>query len=266
MCIRDRIPFDQIAFDGSIPELFYLEPVDPTSFRGNTTPAAVLGTARVLAAAGLDTDLWSSPDAPETVILPATNSAAIDFDGTIVRAGESIGYVVAEPVSFFEYDSWILVSPEIEERFDLNMVHQEFFLDVGDSSTIADEEAFATIANEVWNQTITEGTNSSTSAWINSDRGLEGPTAAQTVWIAIGGFTALAILISLVTSSLAAVEVDKEISTMIAAGAPPTMRRRLLGAQTTYHLFVAAVIGIPLALLMYWAATRADEFLSLIHI
>ena len=159
-----------------------------------------------------------------------------------------------------QYDSWILVSPEIEERFDLNMVPQEFFLDVGDSSTFADEEALATIANGVWNQTITEGSSSNLSAWINSDRGLEGPTAAQTVWIAIGGFTALAILISLVTSSLAAVEVDKEISTMIAAGAPPTMRRRLLGAQTTYHLFVAAVIGIPLALLMYWAATRADEF------
>ena len=254
--ISQQFPFDNDV----IPELFFLEPADPFSFRGNTTPTPVRGTERVLAAAGLDTDLWSTPDAPDTVILPATNSAAIDFDGTLVRAGEPVDFVVAEPVPFIQYDSWILVSPEIEERFDLNMVPQEFFLDVGDSSTFADEEALATIANDVWNQTITEGSSSNLSAWINSDRRLGGPTAAQTVWIAIGGFTALAILISLVTSSLAAVEVDKEISTMIAAGAPPTMRRRLLGAQTTYHLFVAAVIGIPLALLMYWAATRADEF------
>ena len=154
----------------------------------------------------------------------------------------------------------MIVSPEIEERFELDMEPQKFFLDVGATSTSEDEEALATIANDLWVQHIDRELSAVTNAWITSDRGVAGPTAAQTVWISIGGFTALAILISLVTSSLAAVEVDKEISTMIAAGAPPTMRRRLLGAQTSYHLFIAAVIGIPLALLMYWAATRADEF------
>ena len=255
---------ERIDYNGA-PDYFFLEPtseVGGQTFRFTNTPDVVRGTERVLAAAGLDPDLWASPDAPDTVLVPGMRATTDTFvDEVLVRGNQTVDFALAEPATFLrDYEAWVIVSPEIEERFELDMEPQKFFLDVGATSTSEDEEALATIANDLWVQHIDRELSAVTNAWITSDRGVAGPTAAQTVWISIGGFTALAILISLVTSSLAAVEVDKEISTMIAAGAPPTMRRRLLGAQTSYHLFIAAVIGIPLALLMYWAATRADEF------
>ena len=254
---------ERIDYNGP-QDFFFLEPtseVGGQTFRFTNTPDVVRGTERVLAAAGLDPDLWANPDAPDTVLVPGMRTTTGTFDFALVRGNQTVDFALAEPVVFLrDFESWVIVSPEIEERFELDMEPQKFFLDAGATSTSEDEEALATIANDLWVQHIDRELSAVTNAWITSDRGVAGPTAAQTVWISIGGFTALAILISLVTSSLAAVEVDKEISTMIAAGAPPTMRRRLLGAQTSYHLFIAAVIGIPLALLMYWAATRADDF------
>ena len=253
--IGERFPFNGPA------DYFFLEPTDPQAqIRSSSPLEAVRGTAPVLEAAGLDANLWSAPDAPDAVVLPGRDSLSRNFDAVLVRGNETLSFTVADTAPFLNYESWAIVSPETEARFDLDMEERSLFLDVGARSTPEDEEALASIANDVWSRTITGGINPTTSAWIDAIRGNSGPTVAQTVWISIGGFAALAILISLVMSSLAAVEVDKEISTMIAAGAPPTMRRRLLGAQTTYHLFIAAAIGIPLALLMYWAATRADDF------
>ena len=245
-------------FDGRGDYFVITTPIN-NGFQSGVPLEAVRGTAEILTASGLDPDLWSAPDAPEAVVLPGTRSRPNDFDGTLVHGTETLTFSVAEPAAFLSYDVWLLVPPEAEQRFDLMMEPQSLFLDVGAPSTLDDEVALANLANDVWTETV-PSTTTQVNAFINADRGLSGPTATQTAWLAIGAFTLLAIVISLVTSSLAAVEVDKEISTMIAAGAPPSMRRRLLGAQTTYHLFIAAAIGVPLAVLIFWAATRADDF------
>lgn len=78
-------------------------------------------------------------------------------------------------------------------------------------------------------------------------------------WVAIAAAAALAAMIAVIGAALAAVELDRDIESMITTGAAPSMRRWLLGAQTTYHLLLAAVLAIPLAVLVFWAAVRGDE-------
>ena len=247
-------------FSRSTSDFFELS-VPQNNFNPFTSLEAIRGSSEILTAAGLDPDLWSQPNAPEAVVVPGMRERAGTFDGPVTRGVETVSFFVAEPADFLSYETWLLVSPETEQRFDLSLPPRQLFTEIDDIATVEDQEVLANLANTVWIDTF--GTRASTAGvegFVDVNSGLSGPTATQAAWIAIGGFTVLAIIISLVTSSLAAVEVDKEISTMIAAGAAPSMRRRLLGAQTAYHLFIAAVIGIPLALLMFWAATRADEF------
>lgn len=71
---------------------------------------------------------------------------------------------------------------------------------------------------------------------------------------------ALALLIAATAAALAAVELDQELGTMVAIGAPPHMRRQFLGLQSGYHAFIAALLGAPLAVLMYWAAITGNDW------
>ena len=88
----------------------------------------------------------------------------------------------------------------------------------------------------------------------------DGPSAATVrLWALLitGG---LSLLIAALMAALSAVELDQDLSAMVAAGAPPGLRRRFLGAHTLYHMVLAAILGVPLAILLYWLATRADDF------
>lgn len=85
------------------------------------------------------------------------------------------------------------------------------------------------------------------------------PTSRSLHLLTIAVAGSIAALIALIAAALAAVEVDREIGSMIATGAPPAIRRWLLGVQTTYHLIIAAIIGAPLAVLVFWAGSRADD-------
>jgi len=66
----------------------------------------------------------------------------------------------------------------------------------------------------------------------------------------------VAALIAIVVAALSAVELDRDLGVMVAAGAPPSLRRRFLGVQSAYHVGLAAVLGIPTGLLLYWAITN----------
>ena len=226
---------------------------------------AVRATPGVLAALDLDTSFWENPSAPEALVAFGSRSSLRANESTLVRDDIELTHeLVSAP--FLDYESWVLVPPSVEEQFDLVMDPRSLHVELGRVVNDGDEATIVAIANDSWAATVDidpfEFNNDENflGTWVDIGNDSGGLTATQAAWVAIGGFTALAIFISIVTSALAAVEVDKEISTMIAAGAPPSMRRRLLGAQTAYHLFLAALIGIPLAVLLFWAATRADDF------
>ncbi len=88
----------------------------------------------------------------------------------------------------------------------------------------------------------------------------DGPSAATVRFWSLLVTGVLSLLIALLMAALSAVELDQDLSSMIAAGAAPSLRRRFLGAHTLYHMVLAAVLGVPLAILLYWLATRADDF------
>ncbi len=62
----------------------------------------------------------------------------------------------------------------------------------------------------------------------------------------------------LVGAALSGIETEREVATMIAAGARPSIRRWFRAAQAGLQLFTAGLVGAPLGVLLFWAATRTD--------
>ncbi|MCP5025822.1 MAG: hypothetical protein GY929_06015, partial [Actinomycetia bacterium] len=90
--------------------------------------------------------------------------------------------------------------------------------------------------------------------------GPSGPTPGEVLAIIIGAITALALVISLVVAALVATESDRDVQTMVAVGAPPRIRPRLLAVQTWYHGMVALALAIPAGTLIANAMLNNDRF------
>ena len=77
-------------------------------------------------------------------------------------------------------------------------------------------------------------------------------------WAAIGATLLVALVILALVTMLSATESDHDLRTMVAVGAAPRMRRRFLGLQSGVHALVGAVLAVPLAIALAWAASRAE--------
>jgi putative ABC transport system permease protein len=84
--------------------------------------------------------------------------------------------------------------------------------------------------------------------------------SAGTIYAIGAGATLLAVLIviSLVTA-VSAAEVDEELRTIVAVGAPGSFRRRFLGLLTGYQTLIGAALAVPLGLLLIKVFTSANE-------
>lgn len=183
--------------------------------------------------------------------------------------------VIAGPAMFRDNSfTAILVSPQLASSLDLE-TSQLGTLRIADNPISRDQStALRRVANEEWSALF--GTFDPTAprsfladdppepaqnrlALTIQDENSRGASPQLVRLLAIIITTGLAALIAFVTSSLSAVEIDREMQSMIANGAPPSMRSMMLGAQTTYHLVLAAVLGIPLAIVLFWAVTRSDQ-------
>jgi ABC-type lipoprotein release transport system permease subunit len=73
--------------------------------------------------------------------------------------------------------------------------------------------------------------------------------APSTIYLLAGGATLIVVLIvvALITA-VSAAEVDEEVRTIVAVGAPGSIRRRFLGLLTGYQTLVAMVLALPLGL------------------
>lgn len=63
----------------------------------------------------------------------------------------------------------------------------------------------------------------------------------------------------LLGTALSGLETEQEVSTMIANGARPSIRRWFRSAQAALQMLVAGLVGAPLGVLLFWAVTRTDS-------
>ncbi|MEM9465068.1 MAG: FtsX-like permease family protein [Actinomycetota bacterium] len=87
----------------------------------------------------------------------------------------------------------------------------------------------------------------------------QGLANAEVVSLALLGAMMLALLVAGAGAALSAVELDRELGTMVAIGAPPSIRRRFIGLQSGYHAALAAVLATPLAITLVWVVFRSVE-------
>jgi ABC-type lipoprotein release transport system permease subunit len=84
-----------------------------------------------------------------------------------------------------------------------------------------------------------------------------------TIYLLMGAATLVVVLIvvALVTA-VSAAEVDHEVRTIVAVGAPGSIRRRFLGLLTGYQTLVAMALAVPLGLGLVWVFSSAADYIS----
>ena len=81
-------------------------------------------------------------------------------------------------------------------------------------------------------------------------------------WMLVGLAATLVVVlvITAMVTALSAAESNQDLVVMTAVGAPPSMRRRFLGLQTGYYTVFAAVLAVPLGLLLLKVTTGSQEW------
>jgi hypothetical protein len=84
-----------------------------------------------------------------------------------------------------------------------------------------------------------------------------------TIYLLMGAATLVVVLIvvALVTA-VSAAEVDHEVRTIVAVGAPGSIRRRFLGLLTGYQTLVAMALAVPLGLGLVWVFSSTQDYIS----
>ena len=84
-----------------------------------------------------------------------------------------------------------------------------------------------------------------------------------TIYLLMGAATLVVVLIvvALVTA-VSAAEVDHEVRTIVAVGAPGSIRRRFLGLLTGYQTLVAMALAVPLGLGLVRVFSSAQDYVS----
>jgi len=118
------------------------------------------------------------------------------------------------------------------------------------------------LADEIWLQTIDPDiAGLANGVYLDSAASFSNQLAPGTYRLIVAAIAAaIAALIALTTSALTAVESERELESLIATGARPSIRRSFLGTQTLYHLGLAALLAVPSALIIYWVVVQIDDF------
>lgn len=77
----------------------------------------------------------------------------------------------------------------------------------------------------------------------------------------MGGATLVVVLIVIaLVTAVSAAEADHEVRTIVAVGAPGSIRRRFLGLLTGYQTLVAMALAVPLGLGLVWVFSSAQDY------
>lgn len=86
-----------------------------------------------------------------------------------------------------------------------------------------------------------------------------GISNTQSLAILLGVALAAVVVVIGIVTALSTTESDRDIGLMVAVGAAPSLRRRFLGTQTAFHTALAALLAIPIGLLLM-SVVSGDEF------
>lgn len=87
------------------------------------------------------------------------------------------------------------------------------------------------------------------------------PISDGTLYLMAGGITLMVVLIVIaLVTAVSAAEVDQEIRTIVAIGAPGAIRRRFLSLLTGYQTLIAMALAVPLGLGLVWVFSSAQEY------
>ena len=87
-----------------------------------------------------------------------------------------------------------------------------------------------------------------------------GITDEQALAIVLGVALAAVVVVIGIVTALSTTESDRDIGLMVAVGAAPSLRRRFLGHQTAFYTASAAVLAIPIGLLLMRVVSGNDVF------
>ena len=82
----------------------------------------------------------------------------------------------------------------------------------------------------------------------------------QIYWIVLGVTLIVVLIVVALVTAVSAAETDEEIRTIVAVGAPGSIRRRFLGLLTGYQTAIAVMLAVPLGLLLVWLFSSAETF------
>lgn len=95
---------------------------------------------------------------------------------------------------------------------------------------------------------------------LDMSTGWEDTSEAAILAMALGGTLLVVLIVVALVTALSAAESGDDIQAMVAVGAPNSIRRRFFALQAGYHTLMAAVLAIPLGILMMKALASTEAY------
>ena len=240
------------------PELFDILAIDRTLLNQlNTTTALSLPSPGSQSAGQLVR--WNGAFGPAFGPQASPSNGPEYYNVQLEYAGE-----IAETTTY-NSNVTAIVSPELAEAIESPVTETAMLFRADTPLTTVQESELRDLANEIWWQTFDSDSDvarfASNGVFLSTGRRFGNDPSANAVRLVTAAIAAaIAALIALTTSALTAVESERELESLIATGARPSIRRSFLGTQALYHLAIAAVLAVPTTVIIYAVAVRADNF------
>ena len=95
---------------------------------------------------------------------------------------------------------------------------------------------------------------------LDMSTGWEDTSQTAILAMALGGTLLVVLIVVALVTALSAAESGEDIQTMVAVGAANSIRRRFFAFQAGYHTLIAAVLAIPLGVLMMKALASTEAY------
>jgi hypothetical protein len=95
---------------------------------------------------------------------------------------------------------------------------------------------------------------------LDMSTGWEDTSSEAILAMALGGTILIVLIVVALVTALSAAESGDDIQAMVAVGAANSIRRRFFAIQAGYHTVVAAILALPLGILMMKALASTEIY------